>query len=1081
MGRMADSMMSGGCRLEHERIRASANCRALFRRVGLDPAKMKGYCMSFTPGTPKRTLAYLLVAFGLCMNLFGQERFGEITGTIKDPSSAAIPNATVSLTNLDTLKVTTVKSGGDGNYVARNVEPGHYKGRIEANGFSATEFPDLVVLLGKSLTIDATLRLGTTSETVQVTDVAPLIDTTTTQVSHNVTAEEFNRMPKARTFQNMVTLAPTATAGDLEGGIQVNGASAGENNFIIDGITTSSALQGQSRTNAAFEILDEVQIKTSGIEAQYGGATGGVISAITKSGGNTFHGDVHYYLLDNALAAGPVKRLLMNPTDLLTTGYVQDNKQHNRTNEIGYALGGYFIKNRLYFFSAASPRFEDRIQKYLTSDNQTTTLHRDQRFWQAYNKVSADITSKLRFNAGFYWSPFSAQGALLAYSKNGNESTSSKASVDANQIRGFFNPQVNYNADVTYTVNPTTLVNVRFGRNYDNYKALGIPDVRAIEWGVPGTGVPGLAPEFQLAKGATTIPRQQNTFFDIATRTNLQVDVSKIVRLGGTHDFKAGFGRQKMVNNVNLAYGGGGYVTLYWNTPYADPVTKKDYTGKYGYYTLDDIGTKGTTGGTIDNIYFQDRWKATSRLSLDLGLRLERERVPSFRPDIQKYAFEFGFGQKVAPRLGASYDIFGDGKWKAYGSYGLFYDWIKYELSRGTFGGDHWNQYVRGLDTLDVLSLRTGLQGANFVAGGAAPYIDLRLPAFGNSQVDPNIKPLSTSLLNIGLEHQFSSKLVMTARYTRNHLRNAIEDVGTLDAQGSEAYLYGNPGQGLVKNSNPSGSIVKAFEWPRPKREYNAFDLTVTRRFANHFFVGGSYTYSRLYGNYSGIVSTDEVRPPGTGSGFGPAQQTGTQSTRAGTSSSRYYDYDFMQYDARGNIGNYGLLPSDHPHQFKLYGSYEKPWSQRFGKTELGWNYFIQSGTPQTTQVSSSFAGNPPSYVNGRGDLGRSPVISQTDLVLSHTFNITEKKSLRFEFNAQNLFNQKTAQLLYTFYNRYRTTSSGVNMQTFDWSKPWDYKAQIAKTSDALTKAYGALDPRFGKEDLFRTGFVGRFGVKFIF
>ena len=106
----------------------------------------------------------------------------------------------------------------------------------------------------------------------------------------------------------------------------------------------------------------------------------------------------------------------------------------------------------------------------------------------------------------------------------------------------------------------------------------------------------------------------------------LLVDVSKIVRLGGTHDFKAGFGRQKMVNNVNLAYGGGGYVTLYWNTPYADPVTKRDYTGKYGYYTLDDIGTKGTTGGTIDNIYFQDRWKATSRLSLDLGLRLERER-----------------------------------------------------------------------------------------------------------------------------------------------------------------------------------------------------------------------------------------------------------------------------------------------------------------------------------------------------------------------------------------------------------------------------------------------------------------------
>jgi hypothetical protein len=1053
-------------------------------RVDLARPYMERITMTLTLERPNRILAYLLVALGLSMNLLGQERFGEVNGSITDPSQAGVPNATITFTNLTNSLNRSVKSISDGSFVARNLEPGDYKVRIEANGFTATEFPSVAVLLGKVITINAAMRLGTTTETVQVTDAAPLIDTTTTAVARNVTAEEFNRMPKARSFQSLVTLAPTATAGQLEGGIQINGASAGENNFIVDGITTTSVLQGQSRTDTAFEILDEVQIKTSGIEAQYGGATGGVISAVTKSGGNAFHGDVHYYFRGAGISAGPVQRLLMDPTDLLTTGYVQDNKQKNTIHEPGYALGGYLKKNRVYFFSAASPRFQDVDRRYLSSDNQVVNLNQNQKFWQAYNKVSADITSKLRFNAGFYWSPFSSQGALPAYNKYGNQSTNSAASLNANQVRGYFNPQTAYNADLTYIANATTLVNVRFGRNYDNYKALGIPDVRAIEWGTPGTGVPGLAPEFQLAKGATTIPRVQNTFFDIATRTNLQVDVSKVARFAGTHDFKAGFGRQKMVNNVNLAYGGGGYITLYWNTPYLDPVTNRNFSGTYGYYTLDDIGTKGTTGGTIDNIYFQDRWRASKKLSFDLGLRLERERVPSFRPDIQKYAFEFGFGQKVAPRLGVSYDIFGDGKWKAYGSYGLFYDWIKYELSRGTFGGDHWAQYVRGLDTLDVLSLRQGLPGTNFVAGGASPFIDLRKPAFGDESVDPNIKPLSTSLLNIGLEHQFSSKVVIAARYTRNHLRNAIEDVGTLDAQGSETYLYGNPGEGIVTKTNPSG-IVPAFTWPKPKREYNAFDLTVTRRFANHFFVAGSYTYSRLSGNYAGIVSTDEVRPPSTGTGAGVSQQSTTQATRAGTSSSRYYDYDFMQYDSRGNLGNFGLLPTDHPHQFKLYGAYEVPWQSMvgrgLGKTELGWNYFIQSGTPQTTQVSSAFSGNPPAFVNGRGDMGRSPVISQTDLMIAHTFSISEKKSLRFEFNAENVFNQKTAQLLYSFYNRFRTTSSGVNFRTLDWTKPYDYKALIAQTSDATTKAYGALDPRYGKQDLFRTGFVGRFGVKFIF
>jgi len=87
----------------------------------------------------------------------------------------------------------------------------------------------------------------------------------------------------------------------------------------------------------------------------------------------------------------------------------------------------------------------------------------------------------------------------------------------------------------------------------------------------------------------------------------------------------------------------------------------------------------------------------------------------------------------------------------------------------------------------------------------------------------------------------------------------------------------------------------------------------------------------------------------------------------------------------------------------------------------------------------------------------------------------------RFEFNAQNVFNQKTAQLLYTYYNRYRTNSSEVNYTKFNFSQPYDYKALIAATSDATTKAYGALDPRFGKQDLFRAGFQGRLGIKFTF
>ena len=370
-------------------------------------------------------------------------------------------------------------------------------------------------------------------------------------------------------------------------------------------------------------------------------------------------------------------------------------------------------------------------------------------------------------------------------------------------------------------------------------------------------------------------------------------------------------------------------------------------------------------------------------------------------------------------------------------------------------------------------------------AGGAAPYQDLRIPSFSSSTLDPNIKPLSVALANIGTEYQLNPKLVVAVRWSYSHLRNAIEDIGTLDQFGNNTYIYGNPGEGLTTKTLPSSKLSPSFAIPRAKRNFNALEFSINRRFASNFFFNASYVYSRLRGNYSGIVSTDETRPPSTGLTSLPSQSFTGQPTRPGTSSSRYYDFDYLMYDAHGNLNNYqeGALASDRPSEFKFYGAYElsskRYMSRDWGTSEIGGFYLAESGTPQTTQVMST--DNAPIYVNGRGDLGRGPAISQTDLVISHTIKLGEKKALRFEFNAQNVFNQKAAQLIYTFYNRYRTNSSEINTTKFNFTQPYDYKALVAATSDATSKPYGALDPRFGKQDLFRTGFVGRFGVKFTF
>jgi hypothetical protein len=126
-------------------------------------------------------------------------------------------------------------------------------------------------------------------------ETTPLVDNRSTLIAHNVSAEEFDRLPKGRSFQSIALTAPSVNQGEIEGGLQVNGASGSENAFTVDGVVTNSLVNGQSRQNTVFEYLQEVQVKTSGIAAEYGGALGGVISAVTKSGGNTVRGEAHYF------------------------------------------------------------------------------------------------------------------------------------------------------------------------------------------------------------------------------------------------------------------------------------------------------------------------------------------------------------------------------------------------------------------------------------------------------------------------------------------------------------------------------------------------------------------------------------------------------------------------------------------------------------------------------------------------------------------------------------------------------------------------------------------------------------------
>ena len=116
--------------------------------------------------------------------------------------------------------------------------------------------------------------------------------------------------------------------------------------------------------------------------------------------------------------------------------------------------------------------------------------------------------------------------------------------------------------------------------------------------------------------------------------------------------------------------------------------------------------------------------------------------MPTFRPDVLENAFDFGFGDKLAPRLGAAYDVCGDGRMKVFGSWGRYYDWTKYELPRGSFGGETWCIYYRALDTLDLGSLNLSQHaGRGSVGRMPGSCRDRRVPSF-DTDIDPDIKPM---------------------------------------------------------------------------------------------------------------------------------------------------------------------------------------------------------------------------------------------------------------------------------------------------------------------------------------------------
>jgi hypothetical protein len=1111
---------------------------------------------------------------------------------VKDPQGAVIPGAAVEVTSPALIGKKTATTDGGGYFHFEQLPPGIYSVTVNAPGFGPATQSNLQMTSGGLPTLSFTLQVGAITQEVNVSaeGLAP-VDVTQSKVSTSVTEDVLKDIPKSRSFQSVIPFAPGARQEPLQSsrqsrlnGFQIDGATDSENVYMIEGVNITNVQDGGVGKDFQSDFIQEVQIKSSSFEAEYGGALGGVINAVPKRGSNAWHGEVKGYFQSAALNAndpcssgftsslngqfrttfglpsgyvGETCGLRINPATALNTGARLDGtpeffvpkKDSRHIIEPGFEVGGPLAADRLWLYVSYIPTV-DSIQRTTNfrcpASNPSCTFAGPRRLGQtftqhnSYDRLDYRVSNSVRLFGSWNYAYSRLTGALGAPDSAFGQ-VNSGATIDPTTLRpdvGTVNPSSVYSFSGDWNPTSALLINGRVGYYFYNNSTRGTPTgirytydtvLNAASRDVNNNPFPANAP-FNNS-GFANLPSNFATLYDAYKRKSANADMSYFVgNFGGSHSFKWGYFWQAQQNNV-LRTANTAVVNINWGITYA-PVTSTTACdaikasnarglcmGQYGYFFTgsNTVSNTGSTKATDQAVYVQDAWTVgNSGLTLNVGVRLDHEKNPAFDPS-RFPDLNFGWRDKVAPRIGGAYDVLHNSKLKVYASYGKFFDIMKLGLTRGSFGSDYWHECLYALDTLDFFSITPTLTtGAGCPPSGPAPGVNARFIEnvdFRATKADPrdpaiqaNMKPVQSHEFTTGADWSITPNLILETRYTRKRLDNTIEDMAITDDLG---FYIGNPGTTFadvlhrpVVIPNAAGvdyltTVPFCAECPgsvKPIRKYDGLEFRLTRRGGERWFGTVSYTYSKLRGNYSGLVDTDPTDASG-----------GRHSPNNG----RAFDIPTMTYLPSGKIDE-GPLATDRPHTGKVWGYYRLPWAGQ--ETSFGLSQAIYQGTPINSCLPVVGTSSACQWAEGRGNFAqlsrdasgnivkngvttdaRSPAYLQTDLSVRHEIRVSksnENYKLIIEGNAYNVFNRHKATSYYQFViptnliNPTRASRFSGDPQT-DWGKVmngYDYVAALngtgafAGVQDKLT-----LASRYGLPQTFQIARQFRFAVRFAF
>lgn len=927
-------------------------------------------------------MRYILTLFLLSFCLFfsqvyAQDPFGSIEGTIKDPQGAVVQNATVVVRNKATNASKTVTSNQDGYYRALQLQPGNYEVKASATNFKQSVLENIQVQVGQVASADVGLQIGGTTEIVTVTPTAEAqIERTDNAVSGVVNTRQIENLPlNGRNFLDLAQLQPGTEKVDGASfdptkanftGVSIGGQAGRSTQITVDGGSVVDNVVGTTVQNFSQEIVQEFQIGLSNFSLATGASASGSVNIVSRSGSNHFNGNAFGYFRDDKFAAFPALSRLDGahgiPAIAQATRIPFDRQQ------FGGTLGGPIIKDKLFFFGSYERNNQDGSTIYNPSV-------------PSFAGFAPNPFDETLFTGKLDWTVNSRASAFFRYSFNDNRAVgpfpSGSGILPRDSASGIFtsNDQLVTNRSHGFVAG----LNYAFGSNISNNFVANYSDflnkIDAVTTGIPEIRI---NPDQNWRSGTNSLAPQRTPQKRLQFRDDLTwVKGKHIISFGGDYEHTSIAGEFVFANpaRIRLFSTDANGLPVPFNSE-ADflnaPV--QDISMGIGDPNL-PFNSNGPTKNNRFQVYGGDAWKITPRLTFNYGVAYRWDsnlwNTDLSRPAIIAPLFEKGTAapkrdnNNIAPRVGFAWDPFGDSKTIVRGGFGVYYD-----------------------NTIDNLRLferaDLGPVGAEQFLVGTAIVSSVLDPFGGDGRFDPGQITLGQALalvpaLRSDLESRLTNCSLPTALECTDSVSGPIFS-SKFQVPYSLQYSIGvqrelpwnmllqvdyNYRKGLNEvqvfdinqADSASGPRLAAFPFPVPYADSSAFSTysgllaRVDRRFKNGFQFTGSYSLSRFK-----AFNADAL-------GLGGAP-TNLNNLRA----------------------DYGPAGLDRTHRFVFSGIYELPFyknSSSFVKRNVLGNWTVSlistmfSGVPESVflpdSIDLSGTGTFASYLPGTtaGSVGR--------------------------------------------------------------------------------------------------------------